>query len=149
MHGSGTSMFAAAEVTWGHEPTEPPPPTKRPSHFSGGPLPGSSCRHQDRWFGAHLVQGCRRLTSGFSFWRPSDSRVARGSFSGLARLALCTRTQGARGAMRPVSCGFVPKDAWAALTEVRLRVHAQGMRMHCTGQRDIPRSPANVVGSEC
>ena len=35
-------------------------------------------RHHDRWSGAHLLQGCRRLTSGFSFRGSSEMRVSRG-----------------------------------------------------------------------
>ncbi len=39
-------------------------------------------RHHDRWSGAHLLQGCRRLTSGFSFGGSSEVRVSRVDFSG-------------------------------------------------------------------
>jgi hypothetical protein len=39
-------------------------------------------RHYDRWSEAHLVEGCRRLTSGFLFWWSSEMRVSRESFSG-------------------------------------------------------------------
>ena len=40
-------------------------------------------RHQDRLFSAYLVQGCRCLTSDFSFSGSSDSRASRVDFSEL------------------------------------------------------------------
>jgi len=45
--------------------------------------------------------------------------------------------QGVRGEMWPVSCGFESADRWKRSGEVPLRVHAQGMRMHCPDQRDL------------
>jgi len=90
-------------------------------------------RHHDRWSGAHLVQGCEGLTSGFSFRRPSEMRVSRVFFSGPCQRCLRTRMQGVRGEMWPVSCGF------AAGFSSGLLVHraAQGMRMRCPDQRDL------------
>ena len=94
------------------------------------------------------MQGCRRLTSGFAFGPRSEMRVSRVFFSGLAQPALRMPTQGVRGAMRPMSCGFESAGTLTAPNEALMRTHAQGMRTHCPAQRDLPRSPANVVGSE-
>ena len=87
-------------------------------------------RHYNRLSGAHLVQGCRRLTSGFAVRLSSEMRVSRVDSSGPAQRALCRGMQSARAAMGPVSCGFVPDGGRTAPSETLLRVHAQGMRMH-------------------
>jgi len=52
--------------------------------------------HYDRWSGAHLVQGCRRLTSGFG-----PALVADAYFAGVFLGALSTRmlVQGVRNEM--------------------------------------------------
>jgi hypothetical protein len=70
------------------------------------------------------VQGCRRLTSGFSFRRSSKMRVSRVDFSGLAQRALCRGMQGVRAAMWPVSCGSAETDTLMLSSEAVLRVHA-------------------------
>jgi hypothetical protein len=49
---------------------------------------GPEPRHYDRWSCAHLVPGCRCVSSGFAFWRPSEVRVSRVSFSGPINPAL-------------------------------------------------------------
>jgi hypothetical protein len=51
-------------------------------------------RHYDRWSGAHLVQGCRGLTSGFLFRRSSEMRVSRVFFSGPYQSCVRMRVQG-------------------------------------------------------
>ena len=81
-------------------------------------------RHQDRWSGAHLVQECRRLTSGFSFRRSSEGRVSRVDFSRPAQPALRVRAQGVHGAVRLVSCGFSATGRSTDPSEAHLRVHA-------------------------
>ena len=81
-------------------------------------------RHDDRWFSAHLMQGCRRLTSGFAFGPASEMRVSRVDFSGLAQGALCRPTQGVRGTVRPVSCGFSAIGGSTDPSEAHVRVHA-------------------------
>lgn len=81
-------------------------------------------RHYDRWSGAHLVQGCRRLTSGFSFRRSSEMRVSRVFFSGPYQRCVRMRVQGVRDEMWLVSCGFEPVGTSMSSPEALLRVHA-------------------------
>jgi hypothetical protein len=64
--------------------------------------------HYDRWSGAHLAQGCRRLTSGFSCRRSWEMRVSRVDFSGPYQRCVRKRVQGVRDEMWLVSCGFEP-----------------------------------------
>ena len=104
-----------------------------------------SPRHQDRWKGAHLAQGCRCLTSGFAFGRSSEMRVSRVDFSGPAQRAPCRRTQGVRDEMWPLSCGSAATGLSISPSEAVLRAHAQGMRMHCTDQRDLDGTASEVV----
>ncbi len=51
-------------------------------------------RHYNRWSGARLVQGCRRLTCGFSFGSSAEMRVSRVFFSGPYQYCIGTRMQG-------------------------------------------------------
>ena len=44
-------------------------------------------------------------------------------------------TQGVRGEILPVSCGSAAIGTLTAPNEALLRVHAHGMRTHCTDQR--------------
>jgi hypothetical protein len=81
-------------------------------------------RHHDRWSGAHLVQGCRRLTSDFSFRRSSEMRVSRVFFSGPYQRCVRMRMQGVRDEMWLVSCGFEPACMSMSSPEALLRVHA-------------------------
>jgi AhpD family alkylhydroperoxidase len=81
-------------------------------------------RHHDRWSGAHLVQGRRRLTSGFSYPVPSEMRVSRVLFSGPYQPCIRMRMQGVRGEMWPVSCGFEPAGTLMSSPEAVLRVRA-------------------------
>ncbi len=81
-------------------------------------------RHHDRWLGAHLVQGCRRLTSGFSFRRSAEMRVSRVFFSGPYQRCVRMRVQGVRDEMWLVSCGFEPAGTSMSSPEAVLRVHA-------------------------
>ena len=55
-------------------------------------------RHHDPWSGAHLVPGCRRLTSGFSFRGLSELRVSRVDFSGPYQRCVGHAMPGWRGA---------------------------------------------------
>src|SRR5579875_286196 len=55
-------------------------------------------RHYDRWSGAHLVQGRKRLTSGISFRRSAEMRVSRGDFSGPYQSCVGHAMAGWRGA---------------------------------------------------
>ena len=124
-----TSGFVGSVTRWSGDCAEPPP--------------------LHRWSGAHLLQGRRRLTSGFSFRRSSKMRVSRVDFSGLAQRAPCRGMQGVRGAMWPVRCGFVTKGASRPLVQLLLHVHAQGMRTHCPDQGISRRSrPKESSGAQ-
>jgi len=81
-------------------------------------------RHYDRWSGAHLVQGCRRLSSGFLFWWSAGVRVSRVDFLGPYQRYLRVRMQGVRGEMWLVSWGFEPAGTSMSSPEALLRVHA-------------------------
>jgi len=81
-------------------------------------------RHHDRRSVAHLVQGLRRLTSGFSFQRSSEMRVSRVDFSGPYQPCIRMRMQGVPGEMWPVSCGFERAGTSMSSSESVLRVHA-------------------------
>jgi len=81
-------------------------------------------RHYNRWSGAHLVQGCRRLNSGFAFPGSSEMRVSRGSFSGPYQPCTSMRMQGVRGEIWRVSCGSGTVGELRRPGEVVLRVRA-------------------------
>ena len=81
-------------------------------------------RHYVRWSGAHLVQGRKRLTSGFSFRRSAEMRVSRVFFSGPYQRCVRMRVQGVRDEMWLVSCGFEPAGTSMSSSESVLRVHA-------------------------
>jgi hypothetical protein len=73
-------------------------------------------RHYDRWSGAHLVQGCKRPTSGFLFRCSSEMRVSRVDFSGPYQRCIGMRMQGgaARAAVeQPVRGGLLAGAAGA------------------------------------
>ena len=55
------------------------------------------------------------------------------------------RMQRVRGAMWPVSCGSAETDTLMLSSEAVARVHAQGMRTHCTDQRDLDGTAPEVV----
>jgi hypothetical protein len=113
--------WSSQVARWAHNPevagSNPAPATKKP------------------WSGAHLVQGCRRLTSGLSFGLASEGRVSRVDFSGPAHDCVRMLVQGVRGERWPSSCGFVTAGASGPPVPVLLRGHAQGMRTHCPDQR--------------
>jgi len=70
------------------------------------------------------VQGCKRLTSGFSFQRSWEMRVSRVDFSGPYQRCVRIRVQGVRDEMWLVSCGFEPAGTSMSSPEALLRVHA-------------------------
>jgi hypothetical protein len=55
------------------------------------------------------------------------------------------RVQGVRDEMWLVSCGFEPAGTSMSSPEAVLRVHAQGMRTHCTDQRDLDGTAPEVL----
>ena len=134
MRGPTASMFAVVEVTRGHEPTEPPPPRPLVQR-----APRAGVRAPDQRFLVLRPVG----DAGFS-------GVFLGACSACPVQAYARPTQGVRFAIWPMSCGFVPDGGSPAPTEVVLRVHAQGMRMHCLDQGEISTGPRakNFVGAQ-
>ncbi len=70
------------------------------------------------------MQGCRCLTSGFSFRRSLEARVSRVFFSGPYQRCVRMPMHGVRGDMWPVSCGFSATGGATDASEALLRVHA-------------------------
>jgi hypothetical protein len=70
------------------------------------------------------VQGCRGLTSGCAFGSSAEMRVSRVDFSGPYQGCIGMRTQGVRGEIWPVSCGFAAMGELRRPGEVLLRVRA-------------------------
>ena len=99
-------------------------------------------RHQDRWSGVHLEQGCRRLTSGFSK-SAGNASFSGGFLRGLINLRMACVCRVARR-VRPLGCGFVGGFS------LELLVHraALGMRTHSPDQRDPDGTgPRSVFGA--
>ncbi len=88
-----------------------------------------------RW-SARLVHRAQAPDQRLRVWAEFEDRGLSGLFLGTYSTSRTMPYAGSARRVRPVSCGSAAISTSMPPSEAVLRVHAQGMRTHCTGQRD-------------